>query len=216
MQEKLTKLERHSRVRDAMVEIPNEITELNNRQVHVMGASLEPTSVSFDREEIDMAESHEILDTSANSDDVDMAMMLTTSSMKEIDEKVKVAYQFSPKGYEGRVVFLLSCKICSKDLHYIGTAHRDVISKIDDHFGEVWNELLRSRARGREKENEGAPDDFFLTSTFTQHLLQHCRHIQSEHELALFLRTNVRIEVLEKGGKMLHVKRLRLTKRPGF
>ena len=181
-----------------------------------------------------MADSHsyEVLDKpmdtnkSENCDDVNMAMMMmvATSSIKEIDEKVKADYQFSPKGYEGRIVFLLSCKICNKDLHYIGTAHRDVISKIDDHFGEVWNELQKSRARWSEEENvgignqgdEGTPDDFFRTSTFTQHLLQHCRHIHSQDELSLFLRTNVRIEVLNKGDNMLHVKRLRLTKRPGF
>ena len=177
LQDKLHKLERHSRVSDVMLEMStNEISQLNNRAKELDKAH----DPSFDVEEINMAESQ---DSQRHGFNIVTGVM-TSSSITEIDEKVKLGYKFSPKGYEGRVVFLLSCKLCTKDLHYIGTAHRDVIDKIDEHFREVWKELQKTRAQERE-EKEGvcirsggaASDDFFLTSTFSQHLsaLQTCR-----------------------------------------
>lgn len=212
LQDQLRKLERHSRVSDVMLEMStNEISQLNKR-AEELDKSHDP---SFDVEEINMAESRD-------SNGMVTGVM-TSSSITEIDEKVKLGFKFSPKGYEGRVVFLLSCKLCTKDLHYIGTAHRDVIDKIDEHFSEVWKELQKTRAQEREekesvcKSSSGeATDDFFLTSTFSKHLLQHCEHIESEKELASFLQKHVRIEVLQKDDRLLHVKRLRLTNKHEF
>ena len=56
MKEKLTKLEKQSRVRDAMVKISSEISGLNLKQEE---APPECVSVSFDTEEIDAIESHD-------------------------------------------------------------------------------------------------------------------------------------------------------------
>lgn len=217
LKDELRKLERHSRVSDVMLEMSsNEISQLNKRQANELDKAHDP---SFDVEEINMAESQD----SQRHDSNKVTGVMTSSSITEIDEKVKLGYKFSPKGYEGRVVFLLSCKLCTKDLHYIGTAHRDVIDKIDEHFNEVWKELQKTRAQEREEKEDvcnsssgEATDDFFLTSTFSKHLLQHCEHIESENELASFLQKHVRIEVLQKDDRLLHVKRLRLTNRHEF
>ena len=55
MQEKLAKLERQSRVRDAMIEISSEISGLRIRQAREDGVSPSGhASISFDMEEIDV------------------------------------------------------------------------------------------------------------------------------------------------------------------
>jgi len=59
LQEKLTKIEKQSRVRDAMIEISSEISGLKIRQFDrvqsILNVSPGPASVSFDMEEIDVA-----------------------------------------------------------------------------------------------------------------------------------------------------------------
>jgi len=59
LQEKLTKLERQSKVRDAMMEISSEISGFKKRQTQEYGLSLGSASISFDIEEINVEESHE-------------------------------------------------------------------------------------------------------------------------------------------------------------
>ncbi|KAK1738744.1 hypothetical protein QTG54_010774 [Skeletonema marinoi] len=59
LQEKLTKLERQSKVRDAMMEISSEISGIKKRQTQEYGLSLGSASISFDIEEINVEESHE-------------------------------------------------------------------------------------------------------------------------------------------------------------
>mmetsp|Transcript_27766 Transcript_27766/g.41801 ORF Transcript_27766/g.41801 Transcript_27766/m.41801 type:complete len:679 (-) Transcript_27766:134-2170(-) len=59
LQEKLTKLERQSRVRDAMMEISSEISGFKKLQAQENGLHLGSASISFDIEEINVAESHE-------------------------------------------------------------------------------------------------------------------------------------------------------------
>jgi len=59
LQEKLTKLERQSRVRDAMMEISSEISGFKKRQTQEYGLSHGSASISFDIEEINVTESHE-------------------------------------------------------------------------------------------------------------------------------------------------------------
>ncbi|KAL7459384.1 hypothetical protein ACHAWC_011237, partial [Mediolabrus comicus] len=59
LQDKLRKLERHSRVSDVMLEMStNEISQLNNRQLHAKELD-KANDPSFDVEEINMAESQD-------------------------------------------------------------------------------------------------------------------------------------------------------------